>query len=218
MLCDIIEPMKKASNVKWTIEKIKKGFEAFYSEHGRYPTAIEVDLSPKLPSSRQIQRSFGGLPAIRELLKLKGQTDFTKGKHSSDRAYMINKRAHKVGQEVYEYLVGLFGKPFVHREFFFNDDRRTRTDFYIYYDKANFSVDVFYPGDARSMATCLNSKLNSYKAFQTSYPTVFLVMNDSISEDKIKRVLENKKNKLRSNQAVMTFDQFKTFCKTKGRA
>lgn len=206
------------SGVKWTIEKIKEGFESFYKEHGRYPTSVEVDRYAKLPSSRQIQRSFGGLPAIRELLKLKGQIDFTKGKHSSERAFMINKRAHKVEHEVYEYLIGLFGKPFVHREFFFNDDRRTRTDFYVYYDKGNFSVDVFYPGDTQSMNVCINSKLKSYKAFQTSYPTIFLMMNDSISEEKIKRVLQNKKNKLRANQEVMTFDQFKIFCKAKGRA
>ena len=204
--------------IKWTIEKIAEGLEKFYKEYSHYPTCTEVDNYPHLPSARQIQRNFGGLPALRKQLKLKGQNDFTKGEYSSNRARMINQRAFRVEKEVYNYLLKTFGQPFVHREFFFNDDRRTRTDFYVYYQSGTFSVDVFYPNSLKNMNNCLNSKLMSYKGLEIRYPIVFLMMNDSIAEDKIEKVIKNKKNKLKPNQSVMTFKQFKEFCSSKGRA
>ncbi|OHA45886.1 MAG: hypothetical protein A3A80_04405 [Candidatus Terrybacteria bacterium RIFCSPLOWO2_01_FULL_44_24] len=45
----------------WDLEKIKQGFDLFYKENGRYPTTFDVDDYKYLPSSRQIQRNFGGL-------------------------------------------------------------------------------------------------------------------------------------------------------------
>jgi hypothetical protein len=110
-----------------------------------------------------------------------------------------------------------FGVQFVHREFFFNDDRRTRTDFYIYSKEGNFSIDVFYPNSIRNLILCLNSKLMSYKGTNIKYPVIFLMMNDSITSEEIRRAVENKKNKLTENQCVLNFDQFKIFCDTKGR-
>jgi len=203
---------------KWTKEKIKKGFESFYKKHGHYPTATEVDQYVELPSSRQIQRNFGGLPAIRKELGLGGPLDFTKGEHSSKRSLMIGKRSHKVEKEVYTYLMKIYGEPFVHREFFFNDDRRTRTDFYVYYAQGTFSVDVFFPNSLKNMNLCLNSKLVSYKGLNIKYPVIFLVMNDLILPEQIEKLMKNKKNKLMQNQTVLTFDQFKKFCESRRRA
>ena len=202
----------------WTKQKIKKGFESFYNQHGYYPTATEVDLYDKLPSSRQIQRNFGGLPALRKELGLTGPLDFTKGEHSSKRSKMIGQRSHKAEKEVYLYLVSRFGQPFVHREYFFNDDRRTRTDFYVYCASDTFSIDVFYPNSLKNMNLCLNSKLISYKGLAINYPVIFLVMNHSIIPEQIEKLMLNKKNKLLPNQRVLTFDQFKDFCNKKERA
>lgn len=52
----------------WTQEKLKIAFERYIAEYGRLPTAPEVDLTDYLPSSRQIQRSFGGLKKLRQAL------------------------------------------------------------------------------------------------------------------------------------------------------
>lgn len=205
--------------IKWTIKKITEGFDSFYKNHGRYPTSTEIDQYAKLPSARQIQRRFvGGIPALRKQLGLKGQNDFTKGEYSSQRAHMINQRAHKIEKEVYKYLIKIFGQPFVHREYFFNDDRRNRTDFYVYHNKGTFSVDTFYPNSLINLNNCLNSKLSAYKNLNIEYPIIFLMMNDLISEEEITSLIENKKNKLRPNQSIMTFKQFKLFCSTRGRA
>lgn len=204
---------------KWTLESIKNGLELFHAENGHYPTSVEIDRYAKLPSSRQIQRMFGGLPALRKQLNLKGQPeDFTKGEYSSGRARMIGERSHLIEKEVYTYLVSLYGEPFVHREFFFTDDKRNRTDFYIYHKSGNFSVDVFYPKDKRCLTGCLNSKLRNYSVnYQFKYPVIFLMMNREINEETIRTILERKVNKLRPYQSLMTFNQFKKFCEGKTR-
>lgn len=203
---------------KWTLKDIQKGLDTFYKKEGRYPTATEFDAFKFLPSSRTIQRSFGGLVNLRRELKLKGQIDFTKGAHSSQRAKYINVRAHTLEKIVYDYLVKIFGKEFVHREHFFSDDKRTRTDFFIYCQDGNFSVDVFHPANRYNLIGCLNSKLRTYgKDIMLQYPVIFLQMNEAISRGDILSVLERKKVKLHKYQSVMTFDQFKNFCKAKTR-
>ncbi len=205
-------------NNKWSLDRIKKGFDLFYKEFGHYPTSTEIDNYKNLPSSRQIQRRFGGLPNLRKQLSIGGQLDYTRGQHSSERANKINLCANKIEKEVYEYLVTKFGVQFVHREFFFNDDRRTRTDFYVYHKTGTFSVDTFYPSTIRNLNHCLNSKLSSYKGLEIKYPIIFLMMNESIHEDSIEQLIGNKLNKLRSNQSVMTFVRFKSFCNNLNRA
>lgn len=205
------------TNTKWSLEKIKAGFEAYRKEHGRYPTSHEIDAYYGLPSSRQIQRRFGGLPALRAKLQLAGPQDFTKGDYSTQRAKTIGKRALTTEQAVYTYLVGRFGKPFVHREFLFNDDRRMRTDFFVYCkaEKNNdgFLIDIFFPKDKYNLTGCLNSKMRTYSdATALTYPIIFLMMNPDIGDEEIKRFIAHKKNKLPAHQHVMTFDQLKTFC------
>lgn len=202
----------------YTLEKIKEGFESFYKEHKHYPSSSEIDQYAKLPSSRHIQRVFGGLPKLRALLKIDGQIDLTEGLHSSNRAKMIHRKASEVKKEVYTYLIDIFGSRFVRPEFFFNDDKRTRTDFYVYHRSGTFSVDIFNPKDLRNMNNCLNSKLKSYRGIENKYQTIFLMMNNDIAEDKIEKMMANKKNKLRTNQFVMTFKQFRAFCKSKDKA
>ncbi len=202
--------------IKWTIEKIDEGFKKFNIEHGHYPTSLEIDQYPDLPSSKQIQRRFGGLPNLRRELKLPGPEDYTKGEYSSERARVIGKRAHQLEKKVYDYLTAHFGVPFVHREYFFMDDRRTRTDFFVYHKNGNFSVDVFFPKDRRCLTGCLNSKMRTYSsAAMLQYPVIFLMMNDDISEEEVREILEQKTKKLREYQKVMTFGELKKFCEDK---
>jgi hypothetical protein len=194
----------------WSIKKIKEGFENFYREHGHHPTAHEIDAYPGLPTSRSIQRSNGGLVTLRKQLNLGGQIDFTTGKHSSARAHIIGQRAHATEKEVYDCLIKQFGQMRVHREFMFTDDRRTRTDFYVYCTEGNFSVDVFYPKDKYNLAGCLNNKMRTYRGATLQYPVIFLMMNPDI-EEIVSRLVENKKNKISRHQRVMTLARFKDF-------
>ena len=204
---------KKGSQNQWLLDDLRDGLEKFYIEHKRYPTALEIDNYSYLPSSRQIQRRFGGLVELRQKLGLQGPVDFTKGEYSSTRARTINKRGNEYEKQVYDYLVKQFGLEFVHREYLFTDDGRSRTDFFIYDASGNFSVDVFYPKDIHSLVGCLNSKASKYlDSNMLQYQVIFLQMNSNIADSRIKRYLAGRKKTLRDFHRLYTWNEFKAFC------
>lgn len=204
---------KKGGQRQWNIEELRAGLEDFYTKNGRYPTAPEVDTHRYLPSARSIERSFGGLIELRKKLGLDTQADFREGAHSSARAYKINTRAHDVERVVYTFLKESFGKQFVHREYFFLDDKRTRADFFVYDKTSGFCVDVFYPSDRRNLIGCLNSKLGKYQGPQMNqYPVIFLQMNNELGQELLDAVLKNKKNKLQPGHMLLSWSSFIEFC------
>jgi len=211
-----IPPVLNNKKEKWTLEKIREGFESFHQETGRYPTANEVNVYPHLPAAKTIERKFGGLPQLRQKLGIDGPLDFTKGEYSSRRAKLINERSNKIEKKIYDELVERFGKPFVHREYFFTDDRRTRADFYVYGKNIEFLVDVFYPKDQHSLLGCLNSKLKTYGNISHMIPSrvIFLMMNRDMKRESIQELIANKKKKLTLTQHVMMYDEFKRFLMT----
>lgn len=200
----------------WTLDELREGLEGFYEKHKRYPSATEIDSFPYLPSSRSIQRRFGGVIGLRKTLGLNTQTDLRAGEHSSKRAHTINDRAHKIESEVYLFLKNKFGEEFVHREYFFSDDKRTRADFFVYDKTRGFCVDVFYPKDRRNLAGCLNSKLKKYTAqLMRQYPVIFLQMNKELSDRVLSDLVKNKKKGLGVGQSLMGWEAFETFCRTR---
>lgn len=212
----MLRQQKGGKQTPWTIDELKAGLEHFFNEYKRYPTAPEVDTYPYLPSARSIERRFGGSVELRKRLKLKTQTDFRSGEHSSARAKKINERAHIVESKVYKFLIDIFHKEFVHREYFFTDDKRTRADFFIYDKKGGFCVDVFYPSDRRNLAGCLNSKLKKYEnSIMKQYPMIFLQMNENIKSEILTNLTQNKKRGLGSGQILMDWKKFQEFCRAR---
>lgn len=207
---------KNGKQKGWTFEDLKKGFEQFYKINKRYPTAQEIDEFEFLPSSRSIQRRFGGLVELRKSLELRGSDDFRTGTYSSRRAKKIAGRARRLEKEIYDYLTSIFGVESVQREYFFTDDKRTRTDFFIYSKNGNFAVDVLYPDNKRNLIGCLNSKMRTYSSeTMLQYPIIFLQMNDNILQDEIQCILDKKKNKLLKYQNLMNLEEFKKLCSKK---
>lgn len=206
--------LQKSGNQKpWKIEEVTAGLKKFFDENQRYPTSTEIDKYGYLPSSKSIQRSFGGLVVIRKRLDLENNYDFRKGKYSSERALHINKRNNLLEKKVYEFLVKHYDKPFVHREYLFMDDRRTRADFFVFDSKNGFCVDIFYPSDKRNLIGCLNNKLSKYKqTYMRQYPVIFLEMNSDINQDVLDNIIKNKKKKLIEGQYLMDWDTFMHFC------
>lgn len=202
----------------WTVEELAAGLKDFYEKHKRYPTASEVDTYRYLPSARSIERRFGGLVRLRKRLGLGDNPDFRSGVHSSLRAYTINNRAHKVEKGVFQFLECRFGREFVHREYFFIDDHRTRADFFIYDGERGFCVDVFYPSDRRNLVGCLNSKLVKYQSvYMRKYPVIFLQMNEMIEQDILDLIVKNKKKQLPEGQYLMSWQTFQSFCASRTR-
>lgn len=211
---DYLRAQKNGNQKPWKKEELKAGLENFYEQYKHYPTAPEIDRYAYLPSARTIERSFGGVIKLRESLGLNAQYDLRTGIHSSERAYKINKRSHILELEVYEFLIKIFGKEFVHREYFFLDDKRTRADFFVYDQEKGFCVDVFYPSDKRNLAGCLNSKLNKYNCiYMQQYPVIFLQMNKDIDQGSLNNLIKNKINKLSKDQELMSWETFELFCK-----
>lgn len=89
----------------WKIENIADGLKKFFHERGRYPTVHEIDDLDYLPTSRQIQRAFGGLVKLRQKLGLT-ITDYTTGACRSDIGNMAWNRA-LTGLKIEAFLVNL---------------------------------------------------------------------------------------------------------------
>jgi len=119
----------------WTAEKIKDSLERFNCENGHYPTVTEIDQTSYLPSSRQIQRRFGGLKCFR---KTSGYsiTDFSSGKERSKIAGRSGKTGRSGEKIVEKMLVDHFGEEFVHIEKIWGQTKQ-RLDFYVYNPKAH---------------------------------------------------------------------------------
>ncbi|OJI08437.1 hypothetical protein BK005_00810 [bacterium CG10_37_50] len=199
--------------IPWTLEELSTGLAKFYADKGHYPTGPEVDTFPYLPSARSIERRFGGIIKLRQTLKLNSQSDFRTGQHSTRRAHLINQRSNKTENTVNDFLVEKFGKEFVHREYFFVDDKRTRADFFVYDKNGGFCVDVFYPGTKRNLQGCLNSKLNKYTSeYMRQYPVIFLQMNKGINQGILDTLVQNKKKLLGADQHLMAWESFTEFC------
>lgn len=200
--------MNKAFNMsssnKWNVEMIKNGFERFIAENGRLPTAIEIDRLDYLPSSRQIQRRFGGLEKLRTALGY-GITNFAKGKTRSLKAKEINRRSLEIEESIRKSLVEKFGEPSVHIERPFKGSKK-RVDFYIFCPDGNFAVDVFFAQNRFYLISILNIKQKTYKDFKEIL--YFVVANQEIDEEIIQSVLKNKKNKINSNILIVSYKEF----------
>ena len=195
--------------------KLKEGFDRFFRENGHYPTAIEIDNCDYLPNTRKMQRVYGGIVNVREELEL-DIIDYTKGDIRRETAINIQKKALEEEKKIWNFLVEKFGETNVHREYQPFDDRRCRADFKIFSKGKQFIVDVFNPKDKASLSGCLNLKMRKYDASFGDdifpFPVIFLQMNKNLSSELVKKLVENKKNKLHKNQSVMCIDEFKDFC------
>jgi hypothetical protein len=196
--------------IKWDLDKIKCGLESFYELNKRYPSALEIDKYPLLPSSRQVQRKFGGLKELRKLLNLPDEDiDYTKGSARSDVAKIIGERGKDFEKEIYALLVKKFGEIFVHQQKPFNN-YKSRADFFIYAQNYKFGVDVFYPKDLHSFVCCVNIKDKTY--INSDFDMIFLSINPKISQSLINRFINRRKNNTLNR--VMDFDEFKKYIDT----
>jgi len=202
---------KPGTGKVWTLEKTKEGFDKFYNEFGRYPTAFEVDDFDFLPSSRQIQRIFGGLISLRNQLGLSIE-NYSSGKSRSKIATDINARGRKLEIIVRDYLQEKFNEPFVHIERPVHMSSKDRFDFYVYAKPENFAIDVFGTVDFRGLTRVMNMKERRYRKVNMladREKLYFIYFSEIEVRDKIFNWQLSKKNKLPSTWRILTFDEFK---------
>ena len=195
----------------WTAENIREGFERFKNEHGRLPRAPEIDQLEYLPSSRNIQKRFGGLARLRGQL---GYSDvhFGKGIFRSEIAARVNGRGRNAELALEKILCKKFGEVFVHTEKIF-DSSKNRVDFYIYSPDGNFGIDVFYTETMKYLKSNINIKMGKYRNFPIE---LFLVAaNESFKQADIDRYANAKLNPLPKTTRIVTMETLLALLKKK---
>lgn len=205
--------MPRKGQIFWTVERIKKGFEGFFKEFGRYPTVLEIDKYYGLPSSRQLQRRWpGGVCEVREELGL-DITNFTKGKTRSLVSVLIVERNKDKEKEIQKILTDRFGEICVHEQRPF-DDYSGRFDFFVYAKNKRFAVDVFFSSGKFSFNSSLNIKRKTYINKNVGLEIIFLQMNENISQEYMNTFLKNKDNPMPQNIKVLNLKNFLDYIKT----
>lgn len=193
---------------EYTFESIKEGFERFFRENGHYPSALEVDQCEYLPSSRQIQRRFGGLVNIREKFGLDDEYDYSQGKARKKIAKEADKRAVLYEEEFYNFLISKIPEIRVHEHKILRPGN-VCCDFFIYTTEGDgVALDLFYAKDTHCLQGIINIKHKVY--LPVKFLVYFIVVGNNSFEQKVIDVLVNrKKNILPSNRKIFTEDYFK---------
>lgn len=194
----------------WTIKKIKIGFEKFISANGHLPKAREIDELGYLPSSRYIQKRFGGLEFLRNEL---GYTDshFGKGAHRSDIARITGEKGRQLELDFGIELQQLFNANCIDVEKSF--DGKKRVDFYIHTPTGNFGIDIFNAETIQTMQSSINIKLKKYSQF--TEPLYITVINADIKQRDINEYVARRKNPLPANINLATLPALRKFLQSK---
>ncbi len=193
---------------KVTLGKLREGLRRFNKEHGHHPTADEIDSCPYLPSARQIQRKFGGLKKLRNVLGLK-DLDYRTGFHRQVTISKFLQLSITSEKETKEFLDKRYGEICVHEEKKYGEERN-RVDFFVY-AKQNFAVEVFNTYSIRNLSKNLNIKLHRFSDFP--FKLYFVVTGGQFSQRFIDALISNKKNlPLLPNMKCLTVEEFKKEC------
>lgn len=189
----------------WSAEEIKLGFVRFQKENGRLPTALEIDRIPYLPSSRQIQRLFGGLPNLRRML---GYADihFGQGEYRAKIGFNSSVRGKAAEKTIKELLCKKFHPPFVHIERPVGESSKNRLDFYVFSPNGNFGVDVFTTSTLHDLSTNLNIKLLKYRGFREKL--YFVLISELVETSHIELHLPRRKQPMPENFKLLTLKEF----------
>jgi hypothetical protein len=176
--------------IKWTTEVIKEGVARYLKEEGRLPTSRDFDLMPYLPSARQIQRMYGGLPTLRTLIGLE-DIDYTKG----DLRRAIASKGYTDGLDAEERLEAIliekFGEPYVHTQKRYGLHLKNRYDFFVYCKEECFAVDVFTTGRPEYISINIRHKINKYKSIGPF--TIYFVVAGEHTEINIDKAIKSLK-------------------------
>ncbi len=191
---------------KWTLEVIQSGFERFLRENGHYPkTSDDIDNCDYLPSRRQIQRIFGGLPKLRLALNLK-DIYLARGIHRSKIGIDSNKRSKIAEDKLLDILFAKFHEPFVHLEKPIDVNRKLRADFYIFNPIENFAVDVFTTETYHNLESNVYIKLQKYSHLKLRLYLVLI--SEKLSAGDIAHFNSRKPERFPSNIKLIALDDF----------
>lgn len=191
------------------LEKIRESFEKFKLNNGRYPVSHEIVTGTqyRFPSTKTIERKFGGVKKLRELLGLE-VTDYTSGDYRSKmvREVLLPRSLESEG-EFYKKLLKLVPRTSIHQQESYSFNIKVLSDFILDLPKSRVGVDVFYANSYLSMSGCLADKQRKLR--KISDTKVFLVsVSENISDEDVARYIERRKTPLNENITIMTGGTF----------
>lgn len=189
----------------WSDTRILAGFERFFKEFGRYPTAQEINTYEHLPRTRTLQRSGrNGITAVREAFGLP-ITDYRKGAIRREVSLRISQRGLDEERSLGRLLEARFGKHFVHGQKPIGT-RRRRVDFHVYAVGYEFDVDIFFPKDYDSFIRCLTIKMRGLE--QLSHDLFFVAANPEITDDMARNYIDRRKTPLDPHIHILSYQSF----------
>lgn len=197
----------KKWHISWMLDNVLEGFKQFYNDYSRWPIGIDFKLCSYLPNVKTIERNFGGITKIRELLGF-SDVDYSRGKIRSSIAKTIGKRGFNFEEEVYKFLLERFYEPYVHcQSRVVIKDASINLDFLVFHKSGKFAVDVFYPDSEKQRWTNnISVKYNTYKNFP--YKIYLCIGNKDISRSMIDSNVLKSKIYRNPNALLVTFDEF----------
>lgn len=194
-----------------TFKSLRLGFQRFYDENGHFPSANEIDLCGYLIKSRSIQRSWGGLPNLRNLMGM-DITDYGRGATRATIAERIGKRGFSGESDFEKILVTKFGEIFVHTQKRIDN---INVDFFIYSPDQTFGIDVFYYETDHDLKGIINIKQKTYEHFP--YTVVFIPMNNKKNQKELDEILSKKDKSLPIHCKLFSIDYFTEWINGFGR-
>ncbi len=210
MYTNSLRKFKHGNQPPWTKEQLLAGLLYYRELNGNFPTADEIDLFEYLPSARSIQRSHGGLVALRKQLIPKELSDHTKGEYRSTIAKVGDKRAVKYETDFFNFLINLFAEISIHEHKIIRPGG-VECDFFIYLDSNDSTgivIDLFYAKNLTTLLKIVSIKAKRYTLLKQKV-LLILVGNKDLSTGEINKRLRNKTMPLPSNINVVTERYFK---------
>jgi hypothetical protein len=176
-------------NKKYTIEHIIKTLQDLSKDLGREPTWQEIQGHKDLPTTRTLQRSYGGLQGLRKLAGFK-HIDHTRGALRKNELNRFLSHSLDAEKKLIDVLRDKHGFESVHEQFPFGDNRRYRADCAVFNKKVKHVdiYDIFNPKDKYSLGGCLRVKYKKYKNIQLdqvflsdwTYTVYFVCANNKV--------------------------------------
>lgn len=200
---------KAGNRSLWSNNELLAGFNHYYGLFGHFPSAHEIDTFEYLPSSRSIQRSYGGLVKLRSELLPAEVSNYTKGEHRSSVAKRMYKNGRAYEKDFYEFLITNFYEIAVHEHKLVRPGD-VSSDFFIYMtETTGVVIDIFFAASIINLVNVVNIKLKRYILIKQ--PTYLVIVgNDSITQDMINARVRNRQAPLPEHISIYTEIYFKS--------
>lgn len=199
---------KVGNQSPWSDNELLAGFTYFYEQYGRYPSSHEIDAFDYLPSSRSIQRSYGGLQQLRRRLIPDGIDNFTRGEYRKNIASKTFATGRALEALFYGYLTTIFKEIAIHEHKLIRPGN-VSCDFYIYLNEnSGIVTDIFYADSIINLVNIVNIKVKRYILVQEE-TYLIVVGNQQIEQAAIDRKISNRQEPLPSHIKIVSEQHFK---------